>query len=1074
MDSTKSEITSFEVRRMHLALLVCFFLSGATGLVYEVVWTRMAGLVFGNTVYAVTTILAAFFSGLALGSYLLGPVADRAKRHVRLYGLMEIGIGLYGLCTPLLFQVIEKVYLTAYQLGRENLLLFTLFQFFLVFMILVAPTTLMGGTLPVLSRYFVRREGEIGYGVGAIYALNTAGAVVGTIGAGFFLLPVMGVSDTIRMAVTLNIGIGLLSLAFSRRLPEFEAEGVVQESGRLLRGGYEHPVPVGNPHPRLIALVALMFAISGGASMIYEIAWTRALALVLGSSVYAFTTMLATFLIGLAGGSYAFSSFFRRKEELGPRSFGWLEVSIGVSSLLILPFFDQLPNLFLQMAGLVSFSFTGLQVIQFVMSFFVMIIPTLLIGATFPCVVKICTRNIQHLGGNIGTLYAINTFGSIIGSFVGGFFFIPWIGAQNALTLAGSLNLAIGAVLVSLPWMEGRAWRARIGAVGASAAIILAFLIPRWDPHLMASGVAIYGQRYLATARALSLNEIARRGDLLFFKEGLNATISVHQVGKGRFLKTNGKTDASNALDMHTQLMSGHIPLFLHPKPERVLIIGMGSGVTAGAAARHPVKSIEVVEIEPAVVEAATFFATENRSVLQDPRLKVVIGDGRNFLLSTPAHYDLIISEPSNPWINGVANLFTLEFYQAAKARLTPEGIMCQWIQIYGILPQDLRMVTKTFQMVFPHTTIWQTSQGDFLLIGTPRPLTVDLTRWGEAATRPGIRDDLRSVGLESAEAVLADFVLWEEDVARFARSGEVNTDDLPLLEFSAPISLYLQTVERNLDLVRSYRGREFPPVTGGKSDTLQSAEFRHQLGKAHLAKEDRLEAFRHFNAALTNNPRHLPSLLSRAQLYLGRGLPLKALEDTRQALALNPRDADALLVTARIYYRQGLLQKAEEYLRQALAAKDGLPQAYQLLGEVLMAKREVDGAVKAYQRGVRLHPADPVLWGGFGEALLAKGMIPDAVEALRKAISLNDGSARLHFHLAQALDRMEKREEAFLQYGEVIKRNPMLSAAYVRRAEHYMRRQERSLAIRELERAANVNPADTSALHYLDKVVTE
>ncbi|MFQ5961857.1 MAG: fused MFS/spermidine synthase, partial [Candidatus Methylomirabilales bacterium] len=251
MERTQSEITSFEVRRIHAALLVCFFLSGAAGLVYEVVWTRMAGLVFGNTVYAVTTVLAAFFSGLALGSYLLGPIADRAKGHVHLYGLMEIGVGLYGLSTPLLFGFVETIYLTAYQAGRENLLVFTLFQFLLVFLILVVPTTLMGGTLPILSRYFVRGEREIGYGVGAIYALNTAGAVVGTIGAGFLLLPVMGVGDTIWLTATLNVGIGLLSVAFSRRLPEFVAAGMVEQPDRPL--GYGLGVHTGPERVRLIA-----------------------------------------------------------------------------------------------------------------------------------------------------------------------------------------------------------------------------------------------------------------------------------------------------------------------------------------------------------------------------------------------------------------------------------------------------------------------------------------------------------------------------------------------------------------------------------------------------------------------------------------------------------------------------------------------------------------------------------------------------------------------------------------------------------------------------------------------------
>ncbi|MFQ5872544.1 MAG: fused MFS/spermidine synthase, partial [Dehalococcoidia bacterium] len=935
MNSTNSHVMPSEVRRIHTTLLACFFLSGATGLVYEVVWTRLAGLVFGNTVYAVTTVLAAFFSGLVLGSYLLGPIADRARRHVYLYGLMEIGIGLYGLCTPLLFGLVETIYLAAYQAGRENLLLFTLFQFFLVFVILVIPTTLMGGTLPILTRYFVRREKEIGYGVGAIYALNTFGAVVGTIGAGFFLLPVMGVSDTIWMTATLNGGIGLLSMAFSRRLPESSAEGMPQGLERLGEAVYEERVNVGGLHLRLIAMVAVMFALSGGASMIYEIAWTRALALVLGSSVYAFTTMLATFLVGLAGGSYVFSRFFRHKEVLGPSTFGWLEVAIGISSLLILPFFDHLPNLFLRMASLVSFSFSGLQFVQFVTSFLVMIVPTLLIGATFPCVVKICTRNIQRLGGNIGTLYAINTFGSIIGSFVGGFFFIPWMGAQSALTLAACLNLTIGAILISFNLLERQAWRSRIGVVAGTVALLLAFLIPRWDPHLMASGVAIYGGRYLAT-RATLLDEIARRADLLFFKEGLNATVSVHREGHIRFLRTNGKTDASNARDMHTQVMSGHIPLFLHPKPESVLIIGMGSGVTAGAVSLHPVKMIEVVEIESAVVEAAAFFSAENHQVLQDPRLRIVIADGRNFLLSTTKTYDVIISEPSNPWINGVANLFTREFYEAAKARLAPNGVMCQWIQIYGILPHDLKMVIRTFQTVFPHTTIWQTITGDFLLVGTAKTLVANLQRWREAAALPGVGEDLRIFGFDSPETVLADLVLVEKDAQRFARNAELNTDDLPLLEFSAPTSLYLQTVDLNQALAKSYRELEFPMVSGVEPGFLSSVEFRYGMGKVQMLKGNGQEALRQFNLALASSPRHVPSLLSRAQIYLGEGLPLKSEADLRTALAVQPQNTDALFALAKVYYRQGLPHRAEGYLRRALRVREDFAEAHRLLGEVL------------------------------------------------------------------------------------------------------------------------------------------
>jgi spermidine synthase len=921
----------------------------------------------------------------------------------------------------------------------------------------------------------VRREAEIGYGVGGIYALNTAGAVVGTMSAGFVFLPVMGVGDTIWFAATLNLGIGLLCVAFSRRLPHLQADGEAQEEvERLPEAGDDQRVLVGTLHLRLTALVALMFGVAGGASMIYEIAWTRALSLVLGSSVYAFTTMLATFLIGLAGGSYAFSHFFRQKEELRPGAFGWLEIFIGFSSLLTIPFFDRLPDLFLRMAGLVSFSFGGIQAIQFVVSFFVMIIPTLLIGATFPCVVKICTRHVRHLGGNIGTLYAVNTFGSILGSFVGGFFFIPWMGAQNALTLAALVNLAIGVILVSLTWMQARAWRATAGAMMACAAILLAFLIPRWDRHLMASGVAVYGQRYLTSGQGLALDEFARDGDILFFKEGLNATISVHQEGRGLFLRTNGKTDASNNLDMHTQLMSGHIPLFLGPGSKRVLVIGMGSAVTAGAVARHPVEHIDVVEIEPAVVEAAAFFEKENHNVLQDSRLKVIIADGRNFLLSTPAAYDVIISEPSNPWISGIGNLFTLEFYEAARARLSPDGVICQWIQIYNILPQDLKMVIRTFRTVFPHTTIWQTLGGDFLLIGTKKPLVVDLARWREIAAVPGLMRDLRSLGFDSAEAVLADFVLGEEDTARFGQHAALNSDDLPLLEFSAPTSLYLETVRLNHGLARSYRRQEFPPITGGKPGMLGSAEFRFQLAKAMWGKRDTEEALRHANLALKQNPQHLPSLILRAELWQEQKLPLRAVADLEAALKVDPRHPRALFRMAMLYHQQRLSKQAEEYARKAIAAQEDLADAHFLLGQLLMDRGQADAARQAYQKAADLRPDAHTTWARLGEALVAVNATSRAIEVYRKALGLAPERPELHLAIAQALDRSGQEEEAFRHYGEAIRHNPRLAAAYVGRAKYHIRHQEHKQAFDELARGARRNPGEVSLLRYLDEVMAD
>ena len=281
-------------------------------------------------------------------------------------------------------------------------------------------------------------------------------------------------------------------------------------------------------------------------------------------------------------------------------------------------------------------------------------------------------------------------------------------------------------------------------------------------------------------------------------------------------MRVNGKTDASNAGDMHTQLMSGHLPMFIRPDAKRALVIGMGSGVTAGAVSLHPLERIDVIEIEPAVVEAAAFFAKENRELLKNPKARVAIADGRNFLLASDGGYDVIISEPSNPWMRGIGNLFSLDFYELTAQRLAPKGIVCQWIHAYGLFPEDLKMVVKTFRSVFPHTTIWNTTRGDLLLIGSKDPWALDhATLQAKYDAVPGLKEDMARLGLHSPLAILADFVLVEEDAAQYGQHALVNTDDLPFLEFSAPDSLYADTVDLNWRVLKSFERRPYPPIVG-------------------------------------------------------------------------------------------------------------------------------------------------------------------------------------------------------------------------------------------------------------------
>ena len=1054
-----------ERRQIARAILVCFFASGATGLIYEIVWTRMLGLIFGNTVHAITTVLAAFFAGLALGSALFGRVSDRCSRPLALYALLEVGIGFSCLAIPLLFAAVERLALPFYQGTRDEPLLYSLLLFFLVFATLLVPTTLMGGSLPALSRHFIRRLPDLGDRLGGLYAVNTFGAVLGAAGAGFLLLPVLGVARTIAAAATLNIGIGALTWTFDRHLRRLEREEPPAVSPEVPE--------VSAPLVGTQALVAVAaFTISGAVSMVYEIAWTRVLALVVGSSVYAFSTMLTTFLVGLAAGSLAFSRWARRR-PITLATLGVLELGIGAAALALLPAFEALPSLVLGIFRAFSLSFEALLAAQFVVSLLVMLLPTLLLGATFPCVVALCTPRLEALGATVGRIYALNTLGAIVGSFVTGFFLVQALGTQQTLLFGIAINLGLGALLVALGAHRGPAGLA--AGAAAAALVLLAVLQPAWDRRVMASGVAVYGSRFLAALPRANFREVvASRNRLLYFKEGLAATISVHENGRQRFLRTNGKTDASTGFDMHTQLMSGHLPVLIHPDPKKVLVIGLGSGATVGAVAQHPVETVEVAEIEPAVLEAAAFFARENRGVLQDPRVRLVVADGRNYVRTAPGPYDVVISEPSDPWISGIANLYSVEFYEAVRERLTPDGILCQWIPAYYLSSWDLRMVVRTLLSVFPSATMWQTSPGDFLFLGQVRPLALDAARLAARIQRSAtIREDFARLGFGEPLTVLGDFLLGSDDLRRYAGLGPLNTDDLPLLEFSAPRSLFLQTHAMNERLVRSFRTQEFPALSHMPPGALQAPAFRVGIGRLFLAKDRTDEALRQFEAALRSDPRSVPALMGRAEALARLGQVLRAQADMEAALRLDPGNVAARLALARLYKGQGLLERAGEQLRAAVRADGAFAsEALTLLGELVLRGGRPAEAERHLRRAVALRPEGAGSWSLLGMALEREGTFSEAIAAHRRAAELDGYSPTFQTRLARALRGAGRLDEALQEATRAVALDPVEAEPYLELAAIHRARRDFGAAAAALERALRADPGNVQALLDLERVL--
>jgi spermidine synthase len=781
----------------------------------------------------------------------------------------------------------------------------------------------------VLSQALVRDQRRLGRTISLLYAINTLGAVVGTVLTGFVVLPWLGNRLTLTVAATANLVVGALAIA-SRRLRQADTTAQASEepaAGDRQRGGEVSPLRV------RVTVAAL--GVSGAVSMIYEIAWTRALALVIGSSTYAFTSMLVAFLVGITAGS-ALYGWLRGARRASTGAFAMLQIGIGLSVAAVVLVFERMPELFL--AGLRwSDSPTFIQLVQFAVSASSLLLATLFVGATFPCAVAMAARGTERVGRDVGHVYAVNTLGAIVGSILAGFVLVPGVGVEASIKVGIAVNLLLAAVLFATSGSGPAPSRWGPAAAAGLAAVAMLWL-PAWDRRVMSSGPAIYGQRLLKEAGRHSVRDTLRSGaPVIFYRDGISSTVSVSRGGGVTSLAVNGKADASTGDDMVTQLLLGHVPMLVHPDPKRVFVIGLGSGITAGAIARYPVEVVEVAELEPAVIEASRFFADTNGDVLRDPRVRVRLGDGRNLLLTARTGYDVIVSEPSNPWISGVASLFTVEMFRLARERLRPGGVMVQWVHLYSLRPADVAMIVRTFRTVFPDTEIWSGATGDVLLLGRTTRAPLDLRQIKRRfEANPAVGQDLGRIDITGWADVLSYFVLTERDAAEYSRGDTVNTDDRLPLEFSAPLALYLVTNTQNSHLLRRFRTARLPELSPESRAQLDGVELDNAVGLAHLRREGFEEALVHFNRALGLEPRNTSAQIGVGRASLGLDRDALALEFAQRALAREPAHPEALLLAGKALVRLFRAEEAIPLLERGL----GLDPANRELAEALQNAR--------------------------------------------------------------------------------------------------------------------------------------
>jgi spermidine synthase len=777
-----------------------FFLSGLTSLVYEVIWVRLLTLTFGVSAFAVATVLLAYMGGLCTGSYWFGRRADQERDQLRLYGLLEGLVGLYALIMPLVLDGAGSLYVLVHRTFEPDFYVMSLIRLACSIAILAVPTFLMGGTMPLLAAALAEGSPSVARRVSALYALNTLGATVGCLLAGYVLIPRLGLTGTTIVASAGNAAI--CAVAWLHRSQKSQAPVGSPERAPVIAAAPARPGATPPAPPWLASTVLACFALSGLCAMAYQTIWTRLLSMVIGTTVYAFTSLLAVFLAGLVIGSALYRGWLARR-ALAVFALG--QLGVGLFVLGTMPYFDQLPFTFLKLFAATKSNWYLFQAARLGLVLAILIGPTAFFGLSLPLVVEICGARRERAGHTVGSIYAVNTVGAIVGSFIGGFVLIPFLGLQQGLLILALINVACGVLLVLLDPAPTVRRRAVLVTAGAGLAVLFAALLRPWNLHYLNSGPYVYAHEYLNAGGDAELKQILDSYQLRFFREDASATVSVFDIGGTLSLAIDGKTDASTGgnADMSTQVLLAHLPAMLTKHPGNALLVGLGSGVSLGSLLKYPrVESVDVLELSEGVVEASNLFRAFNGDALDDPRTHLIVGDGRHHLMRTKKVYDLVVSQPSNPWISGVSNLFTKEYYQLIHDRLAPAGVVCQWIPTYFMSREMLAVVLKSFTNVFPHASLWTSSvPGDLFVIGSKAPLAIDYALLEERLARPGIQKDLARIGMGDPTLLAKTFKFGDTQiqdfVRRFADELPENTDLNPVIEFMTPQFLLTRRVAK-------------------------------------------------------------------------------------------------------------------------------------------------------------------------------------------------------------------------------------------------------------------------------------
>ena len=1027
-----------------LGLVIVF--SSACGVLYEVIWARQLTLFFGSPVFAVSTVLSALVGGLGLGSFYFRRLADGEKRPLRLYAFLGAGLGIFALIFPTLLDILNAICVLIYRgLGAEFYLL-SWIRFILSFVVLLIPSTLMGVAVLLLSRS--AKERCAGFRADRVFTINMLGASLGCIAAGFFLIRFLGVQSSVYLGVAINLILAGVAFGLDRAWGETSADlqqDVNDGSGISPTGEMWRPL-------------LWTFAVAGFCAMAYAVLWTRILTSFLGNSGYAFSVTLTGLLICIAVGSFLFAAIARRIKPL-VNLFGLVQIGIGLSVVTLIPAFG---NLYGISKGLQAAFGVG-RFWEFVAGIILMIIPAILIGASFPLGRQICAAAKSQ-----SAVHSFSTIGALLGSLCAGFILIPLIGIRPSLLLTAGLNTVIGCVLILRNTEKSQLFSGTaIGGTILTGGVGLMVLLWGNSPPFLKNGT-FWIQRINDT--------------LVEHTETVDANIATFMDDQGirrLYVDNDEIVDASRRGSASHRIVA-HLPLLLHPNPERGLILGFGMGITSHTMTQHGVR-VDAVENPQGLIETARKYFTEvNHNVLDSSLFNHTVNDERSYLLMTPKRYNVISIGAFHPLVSSRGtNLYTEDFYRWCKRILTEDGIICQWIPLDRLAETHLKMIMRTFIEVFPNATIWYKYTPDFaLLLGTPEQLKINYKRLMERAQMPRVHEALAADDLDGI-SLLDSLMMGGQAVRAYAGDGHIHTDNHPQLEFFQPRTL-VNTIHKNIAGLAKYRERSTPYLANYGRTMSDKIEVRKRIdlyfdatqklieGQIEYAKGEYEKAVGVLNQAIAINPDDytIRSNLGAAVALANKDYQ-KELEQTekvlKQALQSNPRDVQKQVELGITYELQGELAKAANAFEEALKYDPNRPELYSLLGPIYERQERYDEALRTYQRLEELEPNLPaIIFGAMASIYhFHKKMLPEALQYAQKALAADANSWRVHNLLGAIYTDKKEFGQAVDAFKAAMRLAPNEPMPHSDLAKAYLAQDRYDEALKSVDTAMRLAPRD-------------